>query len=259
MSDDSIKAQVNERFSQFAANYVNSPTHSAGYDLDRLLEIAAPQSDWLALDVATGGGHTALKLAPHVRAVVAFDLATPMLAEARRFIRAQGVHNVIYSHADAESLPFADNTFDLVTCRAAPHHFPNAFKFVQESARVLKSGGKLVIQDHLLPDDKLAADYIEAFETLRDPSHHRAFNDAEWRGMFLDADLVIDHVERLARPTKMIAWSERQGCPPDVIERLHVLMIQAPDAVKTWINIVCAGTDDAGFDHVYILIAGHKK
>lgn len=259
MSDDSIKAQVSERFSQFAANYVNSPTHSAGYDLDRLLEIAAPQPDWLALDVATGGGHTALKLAPHVHTVVASDFALPMLAEAQTFIRAQGVSNVIYSHADAESLPFADNTFDLVTCRVAPHHFPDAFKFVQESARVLKSGGRLIVQDHLLPDDKFAAEYIEALETLRDPSHHRAFNEAEWRGMFLDADLVIDHVERLARPTKMIPWAERQGCTPEVIERLHVLMIQAPDAVKQWMNIVCAGTDDASFDHIYILIAGHKK
>lgn len=259
MSDESIKAQVNERFSQFAANYVNSATHSQGYDLDRLLEIAAPQSDWLALDVATGGGHTALKIAPHVHTVVASDFAMPMLAEAQTFIRAQGARNVIYSHADAESLPFADSTFDLVTCRVAAHHFPDAFKFVQESARVLRSGGRLVIQDHLLPDSKAAAEYIEAFETLRDPSHHRAFNDAEWRGMFLDADLMIDHVERLARPTKMLPWAERQGCPPDVIERLHVLMLQAPEAVKAWMNIACAGTDDASFDHVYILIAGHKK
>lgn len=259
MSDDSIKAQVSERFSQFAANYVNSPTHSAGYDLDRLLEIAAPQPDWLALDVATGGGHTALKLAPHVRRMIAVDFAEPMLTQARSFIRARGEDSTLYVCADAERLPFADNTFDLVTCRVAPHHFADAFKFVQESARVLKSGGRLIVQDHLLPDDKFAAEYIEAMETLRDPSHHRAFNEAEWRGMFLDADLVIDHVERLARPTKMIPWAERQGCTPEVIERLHVLMIQAPDAVKQWMNIVCAGTDDASFDHVYILIAGHKK
>jgi ubiquinone/menaquinone biosynthesis C-methylase UbiE len=259
MSDDSIKAQVSARFSQFAADYVSSPTHRQGQDLDRLLEIAAPQPGWLALDVATGGGHTALKIAPHVRAVAASDLSISMLTEARNFIRAQGARNVVYTCADAERLPFADSAFDLVTCRAAAHHFPDAFKFVQEAARVLKSGGRLVIQDHLLPDDEAAADYIEAFETLRDPSHQRAFNEAEWRGMFLDADLVIDHVERLTRPTKMIPWAERQGCTPDIIERLHVLMLQAPETVKAWMGIVCAGSDDAGFDHVYILIAGHKK
>jgi ubiquinone/menaquinone biosynthesis C-methylase UbiE len=259
MSDDSIKAQVSERFSRFAAGYVSSPTHHQGSDLDRLLEIAAPQPSWLALDVATGGGHTALKLAPHVRAVAASDLSMSMLAEAQTFLRAQGARNLIYLCADAERLPFAEGAFDLVTCRAAAHHFPDAFKFVQEVARVLKSGGRLVVQDHLLPDDEAAADYIEAFETLRDPSHQRAFNEAEWRGMFLDADLVIDHVERLTRPTKMIPWAERQGCTPDIIERLHVLMLQAPETVKAWMQIVCAGSDDAGFDHVYILIAGHKK
>ncbi|MDZ4767350.1 MAG: methyltransferase domain-containing protein [Chloroflexota bacterium] len=255
---DDVKNHVNERFSQYAANYVNSDTHAKGHDLDRLLEVVAPQTDWLALDVATGGGHTALKFAPHVHTMVASDFSKAMLAEAQAFIRAQGAHNVIYTEADAEKLPFADNTFDLVTCRVAAHHFPDTFAFVRESARVLKPGGVLAIQDHLLPEDKKDAEYIEAFETLRDPSHHRAFNEYEWRGLLLDADLNVEHVERLARAAKMLPWAERQGCTPEVIERLHVLMVQASDSVKAWHNMTCVGTDDAMFDHVYVLITGRK-
>jgi ubiquinone/menaquinone biosynthesis C-methylase UbiE len=257
MSDD-LKAQVNARFSQFAQNYVHSQTHRGGYDLDRMLEVTAPQPSWLALDVATGGGHTALKFAPHLHTVIASDFSRAMVASARDFIASEGAYNVICVESDAEHLVFADATFDLVTCRIAPHHFADAFKFVQESARVLKPGGVLAVQDHLLPDDAAAAEYIEAFETLRDPSHHRAFNESEWRGMFLDAGLSVDYTEKITRSAKLIDWAARQGCTAETIERLHVLLLQAPEAVKAWINIQCAGTDDTGFDHVYILITGRK-
>src|SRR5664279_2949408 len=79
MPSDDVKAHSRERFSQFAQGYVTSDTHSQGFDLDRLLEFAAPQADWLACDIATGGGHTALKIAPYVRRMIATDYAPTML------------------------------------------------------------------------------------------------------------------------------------------------------------------------------------
>ncbi len=259
MGNDDPKAHSRERFSQYAHGYVTSETHSKGSDLDRLLEIAAPQPEWTALDIATGGGHTALKLAPHVRQMIASDYAIPMLEEARTFITSKGAQNVEFIPADAENLPFASGVFDLVTCRIAAHHFPDIYRFVLESARVLKPGGRFVVQDHVLPDDKNAAEYIEAFEVLRDPSHHRAYDEYGWRGMFLDADLTVDHAEILSREAKMIPWAERQGCTPDVIERLQVMMIQAPPIASAFYQMKCAGTADATFHHMYIMIAGTKK
>ncbi|MFN8529023.1 MAG: hypothetical protein U0670_10455, partial [Anaerolineae bacterium] len=112
--------------------------------------------------------------------------------------------------------------------------------------------------DHVLPDDKPAAEYIEAFERLRDPSHHQAFTEYEWRGMYLDAGLTVDFSELMAREAKMIPWAERQGCTPEVIERLQVMMVQAPAAVAEFYEMKCAGTADAGFSHRYVLIAGTK-
>ena len=258
MSSQIVKAQAEARFRQFADNYVGSEIHATGADLDRLLEIAHPEAGWLSLDVATGGGHTALRFARYGVRMVATDLGTNMLEAARAHIAGQGVDTVRYSGADAENLPFADNTFDLVTCRVAAHHFPDAYRFVLEAARVLKPGGRLAVHDHLLPEDAAAMDYIEAFETLRDPSHFRAFNESEWRGLLLDAGLLVEHVEKLERAALLVPWAERQGNPPDVIERLRILLAQAPQAVADWIRPRSVLSPDAGFDHVYIIITGTK-
>lgn len=258
MSDD-VKAQSQKRFGEYAERYVTSKVHAEGEDLNRLLAMAAPQAHWRALDVATGGGHTALKFAPHVAHVVASDLTPRMLLAARRFISGQGVNNVSFAAADGENLPFADNSFDVVTCRIAPHHFPDCFRFVQECARVVRRGGVFVLQDHVHPESDAAARYIDAFEKLRDPSHNRAFAEYEWRGMFLDAGLSVEQTEIFTKEGgKLLPWAERQGCAPEVIERLQVMLVQAPAEVAAWLRPRYAGMPDAQFDHNYILIMGHK-
>ena len=119
------KSLSQARYTRFADGYVTSETHAKGSDLDRLIAIAQPAPHWNVLDIATGGGHTALKFAPFVAHVVASDLTPRMLASARRHIVADnGVTNVSFQEADAEALPFEPDRFDLVTCRIAPHHFP---------------------------------------------------------------------------------------------------------------------------------------
>lgn len=258
MTQEDSKALSQQRFGQYAEGYVTSQTHATGDDLALLRDMAAPQPDWLALDIATGGGHTALMLAPHVRHVIAGDLTPRMLEAARTFIAPQA-DNITYAATDAENMAFAGAAFHLITCRIAPHHFPDCFRFVQECARLLKPGGRLVVMDHVHPEDDLAARYIDAFETLRDPSHNRAFAEYEWRGMFLDSGLSVEQVALVVKDSgQLLPWAERQGCSPEVIERLQVMLAQAPQAVAEWLRPRYVGTPDALFDHRYILIAGRK-
>src|SRR5262245_47189736 len=101
MSDQAIKNLAQETFGAAAQGYVTSAIHAKGADLRRLVELAQPHGDERLLDVATGGGHTALAFAPHVREVIASDLTPRMLAAAEQFIRAQGVTNVSFEQADA--------------------------------------------------------------------------------------------------------------------------------------------------------------
>jgi SAM-dependent methyltransferase len=200
-----------------------------------------------------------LKLAPHVARVIAVDVNPSTLQTARTLTAGQGVTDVNYTVGDAGTLPFATGSFDLITCRLAAHHFPDCFGFVRDCARVLKPAGRLVIQDHLAPDDDCAARYINAFERLRAPDYNRAYNGYEWRGMYLDAGLTIERDEIFRLPgIKLLTWAERKGCSAYVIERLQILLVQAPSAVADWMQPHCAGRPDATFSQPALLIAGIK-
>ena len=252
------KALSQERYDRFAQGYVTSKTHAKGSELSRLVEITRPQPDWVVLDIATGGGHTALKFAPLVAKVFATDITPKMLESARAFIAGKGMNNVTFRLADAEDLPFEDERFDLVTCRIAPHHFPNCPRFVQESARVLKAGGLLLVQDHVLPEDEHTARYVDTFEKLRDPSHNRAFAETEWVEMFRAAGLKVEHTEQIVKRHGFVPWVERQARPLEVLERLVSMMEQATEATVEWMAPRDWGTPEATFANHHLIIAGRK-
>lgn len=248
------------RYTQFAERYVTSETHAKGSDLDRLIAIAEPKKHWQALDIATGGGHTALKFAPFVAHVVASDLTPRMLEKARRHIvEDKGVSNVSFQEADAEDLPFEPDSFDLVTCRIAPHHFPDAQLFVRECARVLKPEGMLMLQDQLLPNDEAAAQFVDAFEGLRDPSHNRAFNEAEWTRMCVEAGFVVEHCEQYIKRHDFLPWARRQGNDEARIAQLVQMMHAAPAPAREWMDPQEWGNETATFVNRHIIIRGRAS
>ncbi len=138
------KDLVKHQYGAHAEGYVTSTIHAKGESLKRLIELVQPQKEWRALDISTGGGHTALAFAPHIREAVASDLTPEMLTVAVKFIRGQGISNVTFEIADAEKLPFQDADFDLVTNRIALHHFPDAAQAIREMARHLKCTADVV-------------------------------------------------------------------------------------------------------------------
>src|SRR5258708_19510733 len=87
---DETRNRVQERFGPLADRYVASTVHSAGYSLDRLIELVEPGSGKRALDIATGGGHVALGLVRAGAEPIASDLTIPMLQSPPKFITRQG-------------------------------------------------------------------------------------------------------------------------------------------------------------------------
>jgi len=247
-----------KRFSRFAREYVTSQSHALDNDLDRLVELAQPQPSWLVLDIATGGGHTALKFAPHVTKVIATDITSRMLVVAQEFITSKEVTNVDFEPADAEDLAFSNASFNLVTCRIAPHHFLDCSQFVRESARVLKKGGLLLVQDHLLPEHESAACYVDKFERLRDPSHNRAFNQNEWISMLESAGLSVEHTEEIIKRHDFFPWADRQGCSPEILEQLMKMLEDAPPIAAAWLDASNLASPDASFTNHHLMLVGRK-
>jgi ubiquinone/menaquinone biosynthesis C-methylase UbiE len=249
---------VQQRFARQAHKYVTSKSHASGTDLELLLEMAQPRSDWLVLDVATGGGHTALKVAPYVARVIASDVSQPMLCAARRHAVESDCRGIAYVCAEAGLLPYPTQVFDLVTCRIAAHHFGDVHGFVSESWRVLKTGGRYIIQDHVLPDDAPTAQYVEEFERLRDPSHNRAFTEQEWREALETAGFSVDQIQTLTKRHSFLDWAKRQNCSPETTDELVAVISGAPLAAAEWLQPRDFDGPEASFVNHHILLAGTK-
>jgi ubiquinone/menaquinone biosynthesis C-methylase UbiE len=248
------KQHSQERFGRFAERYVQSKVHAEGTDLQRLVAIANAQPDWEMLDIATGGGHTARTFAPLVKHVIASDLTSAMLAAAEKNITAHGIENVDFRQADAENLPFEDNRFDFVTCRIAPHHFPNIGQFVSEVARVLKPGGVFVLQDQVVSEDPAVDTYVNDFEQLRDPSHNRSLRASEWDQFIQAAGLRLEHTEPFVKRHNLLEWAQIQDNTPETIAELQRRLQDASPGAKDWLLPENAGTEAATFSNRHIIL-----
>lgn len=109
-----------------------------------LVETARVQPGDRVLDVAAGTGNAAIPAALAGATVVASDLTPELLVAGRRIAEERGA-NIEWREADAEALPFADNSFDVVlSCVGvmfAPHHQASA----DELVRVCRSGGTIAL------------------------------------------------------------------------------------------------------------------
>jgi SAM-dependent methyltransferase len=193
---------VTDVWSERAERYRESYTHATGDDLDLVVEWCEPAEGVTVLDVATGGGHVARRLREAGADVVTVDTAPGMQPD------------VI---APADHLPFADSSFDVVACRIAAHHFPDALAAVKEMARVARE--RVVIEDNTFTSEE-----AEEADRLRDPSHVRNYSVAEWREFFAAAGLGIADEATMVRDTDFADWLDRTETPEEQRARITELL-----------------------------------
>jgi ubiquinone/menaquinone biosynthesis C-methylase UbiE len=113
-----------------------------GEDIIRLL---SPRGNEVILDVAAGTGEPGLSIAAKLNGgkVVITDLSDGMLQVARENAERRGITNIETLACDVCDLPFADNTFDSISCRFGFMFFPDMLLAAKEMHRVLKPGGKI--------------------------------------------------------------------------------------------------------------------
>lgn len=205
--------RIRENFGQRAADYRLSSTHGNPVDLERMLHLLQPHPGDIALDVATGGGHTAIALAKYVKQVVAIDLTPEMLAEAQAAAEQGGRQNIEFQLADVHNLKFKDGQFDLAASRFAPHHFSEINQALYEMCRVLKPGGKLYILDCSVVDGAEPEKEINRLEYLRDSSHHYSYSPRQWNELLRNLPLEIEHAAMLQTQYELPQWFDRMSTP----------------------------------------------
>ncbi|WP_218081834.1 class I SAM-dependent methyltransferase [Anthocerotibacter panamensis] len=221
-----------EHFSRQAGAYAHSPAHAAGEDLDWVEAFAEPHLDDLCLDIATGPGHTAFRLAPKVRCVLGLDLAQGMVEQAQLLAQERGIPQAIFLVGDAQALCFAPKTFHLVTCRIAPHHFSDVALAMREVARVLKEGGRFVLEDSLAPEDPAQALFLARLEVLRDPTHIQSLSLNAWNTVLEQAGLKITRQTVCRKVRSFERWVHLAGLCTEQTQELVTQILAAPPRVR---------------------------
>jgi SAM-dependent methyltransferase len=254
---DDIAAQ----FGPQARLYAVSEIHKAGASLGLLLERMQPVMDESLLDLACGPAHVALFFAPYVKSTLGYDLSLEMLHAARLGARGQSIEGFAAVQGDVHRLPFADRSFDLVTCRASGHHFAEPEAALAEACRVLRRGGRLGVVDGMAPEDDELDRFVNELDRLHDPTTVRNYRPSEWRAMVEGAGLRVDalEIELRERPAgaSLSNWIARAGGSTTVYEEARRRLLGAPAQARAWLKVE-EREGDVGFDLPKLLIVARR-
>lgn len=250
------RVSADEVFSKRARFYTTNKVHDDKETLDRIIALASPKKDMVVLDVATGAGHTAMVLAPHVSSVKALDLTPEMLEEGRKLSEQRGITNITFVHGDVMSMPFDDGSFDIVACRRAAHHFTDIDGALLEMKRVLRQGGRLVIDDRTVPEDDEVDEAINRLDRLHDASHIRDHRPSAWENLLTRAGFSIISFDTyrkhmpLAHFTKMVE--------PETATKMRMVVEGMSERAKEAVNL--EDVDGQPFmDNFFVLISAKKE
>lgn len=251
----SVEDVARASFSARAEHYVTSATHADPERLARLVALVEPRPGWRVLDVGTGTGHTAFAFAPAVAWVVGVDLTEEMLRKAERVRKDRGYGNVELQVGDVHHLPYHDGTYDLVTCRRAAHHFADIGAALIEIRRVLKSGGRLMIDDRASPEDAEVDAILHRLDVFHDASHVRQYRASEWRRMLEEAGFVVGTVEEYSQHRPLSAFT--RDVAPDRVARVDAVLEALTPRQRRFLDVRDVGGETFS-NHYYVSIVADR-
>jgi len=217
-----MSSTSSERFDSIASNYATSEVHISSPTLKRLHALL-PRVETVC-DVASGAGHSGLSFAESATRIVAVDPAPKMLEEFRKLAIGRGVA-VEMVESFAESIPLPSESFDLVVCRLAAHHFTDVGKAMREMTRVAKLGGYVAVID-MEGDENPELDALNHdIEVLHDPTHVRSYTAKRWQEMFAANRLEVIACERrcweIAGGLTVKRWCDLGNSGPEAFQAIQ--------------------------------------
>ncbi|SNQ60604.1 class I SAM-dependent methyltransferase [Candidatus Methanoperedens nitratireducens] len=206
-----IKESAIQQFGRQAEAYSKGNIFVDGVHLSEAVKRSGVTKNDRVLDIATGAGFLALDFAKRAGTVIGCDITLNMLLHAREKQKDSGLENTEFLLSDVESLPFENETFNIVSCRFAFHHFPEPVKALQEMKRVCKTRGRIVLVDGVSSEDREKSLFHNRIEKLRDPSHVRIYMRSEMEQMFNEIGATITNLTHWDIPQDFDDWMRRAG------------------------------------------------
>ncbi len=148
------------------------------------------------LDVGSGAGQIAkhvLKYADNDATLTCFDLSFEMLRRARNRLKNEAPRHLV---ADLTRLPFADGSFDCVTCGYVLEHLPDARSGLTELARVMKTGSRMLL---LATEDNFSGAWTSRLWCCRTYNRHDLYNTCQDLGLAWNKELWFSRMHKVFR------------------------------------------------------------
>lgn len=189
MPESQIENAVTDEYNRLANIYDSRWDNYLSNSLSFLVEWAEIPPEAAILDVACGTGEFAkLLLAKNPQQpITGIDISESMLEVAKE--KLQAYPNINLYNTSVTSLPFADESFDIVICASAFHYFESPQLALSQMKRVLKPQGKLIILDWCR--DYFLLKIVDAWLKLTDSAHQQCYTQAEVNRMLSTADLDV--------------------------------------------------------------------
>jgi SAM-dependent methyltransferase len=120
------------------------------------IELLSPDREDTVLDVATGPGTLAVRLAPRVHRVVAIDFAEAMIERLRIHVMQNHLHNLEVRQMNGQELLFSTGSFDSAVSMFGLFLFDDRRRGLDELFRVVVPGGRVLISSWATPDQNTA-------------------------------------------------------------------------------------------------------
>ena len=224
MANDRLE-RIQKQFTRTADVYARMRQTTDERGLKGLVGLSGASSQDRVLDIACGPGFLTLAFAARCRAVTGFDATDAFLGMARTEAKDRSLDNVDFKQGDAECLPFDDESFEVVACRAAFHHFPDPARVLSEMARVVISRGRLLVADLVGSEDLGEAELHERIERLCDPTHVRALPQSVFHQLFENAGLTLVRQVVSSLDYDLEDWISHGG-PPEAARRQIVSLMK---------------------------------
>lgn len=223
------KTQIQRLFNRLAPLYARRVLRSARPEARQDAEWINPQPRERVLDLACGPGTLALELARQGGRVFAVDFAPRMLLEARRAARARRGLDLYLCAADAERLPLAKGSVDLVACSYSFACFPAPQWVVEEMRRVTRPGGRIAVVEVVAASDAARGRVLNRLERLRTRASVRHLSLNDLLALFYQAGLQLVDGSVLRRRQWLDDWTALSDCghSPLARRRLQKAVLRA--------------------------------